>query len=48
MLGSFRFERLGAGGEVGFDHVGEDDARLGHVDIDDGGLHLVERLPTPQ
>jgi len=29
MLGSFRIERRGAGSKIGFDHVGDDGARLG-------------------
>ena len=48
IVGPFRFERRGAGGKIGFDHVGEDGARLGEVEGDDSGVHLFERLAPPQ
>ena len=48
MLGSLRVERRGAPSKIGFDHVGEDDARLGDVEGSDGGVHLVETLAAAQ
>jgi hypothetical protein len=48
MLGSLRVERQGATSEIGFDHVGEDDARLGDVEGSDGRVHLVETLAAAQ
>jgi hypothetical protein len=48
MLGSLRVERRGASGKIGFDHVGEDDARLGDVESSDGRVHLVETLAAAQ
>src|ERR1700758_5196138 len=48
MLGSLRVERRGATSKIGFDHVGEDDARLGDVEGCDGRVHLVETLAAAQ
>jgi len=48
MLGSLRVERRGATSKIGFDHVGEDDARLGDVEGSDGRVHLVETLAAAQ
>ena len=48
MLGPLRVERRGATSKIGFDHVGEDDARLGDVEGSDGRVHLVETLATAQ
>jgi len=48
MLGSLRVERWGATSKIGFDHVGEDDARLGDVEGSDGRVHLVETLAAAQ
>ena len=48
MLGSLRVGRWGATGRDGFDHVGEDDARLGDVEGSDGRVHLVETLAAAQ
>src|SRR6266404_751247 len=44
MLGSLRVGRWGATSKIGFDHVGEDDARLGDIEGSDGRVHLVEPL----
>src|SRR5881398_2812610 len=44
MLGSLRVGRWGATSKIGFDHVGEDDARLGDIEGSDGRVHLVETL----
>lgn len=48
MSGSLRVGRRGATSKIGFDHVGEDDARLGDVEACDGRIHLVETLATAQ
>lgn len=48
MLGPLRVERRGATSKIGFDHVGEDDARLGDVEGSDGRVHLVETLAAAQ
>ena len=48
MLGSLRVGRRGATSKIGFDHVGEDDARLGDVEGSDGRVHLVETLAAAQ
>src|SRR5580704_5122151 len=48
MLGSLRVGRWGATSKIGFDHVGEDDARLGDVEGSDGRVHLVETLAAAQ
>jgi hypothetical protein len=48
MLGSLRVDRRGATSKIGFDHVGEDDARLGDVEGSDGRVHLVETLAAAQ
>ena len=48
MLGSLRVERRGAPSKIGFDHVGEDGARLGEVEGIDGRVHLVETLAAAQ
>src|SRR5262249_42950140 len=48
LLGCLRIERRGATSKIGFDHVGEDDARLGDVEGSDGRVHLVETLAAAQ
>jgi hypothetical protein len=48
MLGSLRVERRGATSKIGFDHVGEDDARLGDIEGSAGQVHLVETLAAAQ
>src|SRR5437588_9129502 len=48
MLGSLRVGRWGATSKIGFDHVGEDDARLGDIEGSDGRVHLVETLAAAQ
>src|SRR6516162_560427 len=48
MIGSFRVERQGAGGKIGFDHVGDDGARLGKIERCDSRIHLVETLAATQ
>jgi hypothetical protein len=48
MIGSFRIERRGASSEIGFDHVGDDGARLGKIERCDGRIHLVETLAATQ
>ena len=48
MIGSLRVGRRGATSKIGFDHVGEDGARLGDVEGSDGRIHLVETLAAAQ
>ena len=48
MIGSFRVERRGACSEIGFDHVGDDGARLGKIERCDSRIHLVETLAATQ
>lgn len=48
MIGSLRVGRRGATSKIGFDHVGEDGARLGDVEGSDGRVHLVETLAAAQ
>jgi hypothetical protein len=48
MIGSLRVGRRGATSKIGFDHVGEDGARLGDVESSDGRVHLVETLAAAQ
>ncbi|MFZ1006993.1 MAG: hypothetical protein WAN65_09160 [Candidatus Sulfotelmatobacter sp.] len=48
MIGSFRIERRGACSEIGFDHVGDDGARLGKIERCDRRIHLVETLAATQ
>jgi hypothetical protein len=48
MIGSFRVERRGAGSKIGFDHVGDDGARLGKIERCDSRIHLVEILAATQ
>src|SRR5258708_35165788 len=38
-IGPLRIERRGAGGKIGRNHVGEDGARLGEVEIDECRVH---------
>jgi hypothetical protein len=39
IIGPLRIERRGAGGKIGRNHVGEDGARLGEVEIDERRVH---------
>ena len=48
MIGSLRVGRRGATSKIGFDHVGEDGARLGDVEGSDGRVHLAETLAAAQ
>jgi hypothetical protein len=48
MIGSFRIERRGASSKIGFDHVGDDGARLGKIERCDSRIHLVETLAATQ
>ncbi len=48
VIGSLWVGRRGAGGKVGFDHVGDDGARLGEVEGGDSRIHLVETLAAAQ
>jgi hypothetical protein len=48
MDGSLRVGRRGATSKIRFDHVGEDDARLGEVEACDSRIHLVDPLATAQ
>jgi len=47
MIGSFRVERQGAGGKIGFDHVGDDGARFGKIErcrvIGQASLFVLQR-----
>ena len=48
MLGSLRVGRWGATSKIGFDHVGDDGARLGKIERCDSRIHLVETLAATQ
>src|SRR6202521_204412 len=48
MIGSLWVGRWGASSKVGFDHVGDDGARLGEVEGGDGRMHLVKTLAAAQ
>lgn len=48
MIGSLWVGRRGAHSKVGFDHVGDDGARLDEVEGGDGRIHLVETLAAAQ
>jgi hypothetical protein len=48
MIGSFCDGRRGACSEIGFDHVGDDGARLGKVEGFDGRVHLIETFAATQ
>jgi hypothetical protein len=48
MIGSLRGGRRGASSKIGFDHVGEDGARLDEVESCDGRIHLIEILAATQ
>jgi hypothetical protein len=48
MIGSLWVGRRGASSKEGFDHVGDDGARLGEVEGGDGRIHLVETLAAAQ
>jgi hypothetical protein len=48
MIGSFRGGRRDACSQIGFDHVGDDGARLGKIEGCDGRVHLVETLAATQ
>jgi hypothetical protein len=49
-IGPLRIGRRGAGGKAGHNHVGEDGARLGEVEGDEGRIHggLPQILASPQ
>jgi hypothetical protein len=42
------FERRGTCGKIGFDHAGDDGARLDQIDRSDGRVHLIELLAPAQ
>ena len=48
MVGSLRVGWRGATSKIRFDHVGEDGARLGEVEVCDGRIHLIDPLATAQ
>jgi hypothetical protein len=48
MLGSFRIERRSACSKIGFDHVGDDGARLRKIENCTGWVHLIETLTAAQ
>ena len=48
MIGSLRVGRRGASSKIGFDHVGEDGARLDEVESCDARIHLIEILAATQ
>ena len=48
MIGSLWVGRRRAPSKVGFDHVGDDGARLGEVEGGDGRIHLVETVAAAQ
>ena len=48
MVGSFRIQRRSACSEIGFDHVGDDGARLDKVECCDRRIHLVETFAATQ
>ena len=48
MIGSFHVGQRGAPSQIGFDHIGDDDARLGQIEGCNRRVHLVETLPATQ
>lgn len=48
MIGSLRVGQRGAPSEIGFDHIGDDGARLGEIEGCNRQVHLVETLPATQ
>jgi hypothetical protein len=48
MIGSFHVGQRGAPSQIRFDHVGDDDARLGQIEGCNRRVHLVETLPATQ
>ena len=48
MIGSFHVGQRGAPSEIGFDHIGDDGARLGQIEGCNRRVHLVETLPATQ
>ena len=48
MIGSFHIGQRGAPSQIGFDHIGDDDARLGQIEGCSREVHLVETLPATQ
>jgi hypothetical protein len=48
MVGPLRVGRRGAPGKIGFDHVGENGARLDEIESCDGRIHLIETFAAAQ
>ena len=48
MIGSLWVGRRGASSKVGFDHVGDDGARLDEIENCDGRVHLIETFAAAQ
>jgi hypothetical protein len=48
MIGSFHVGQRGAPSQIGFDHIGDDDARLGQIEGCNRRVHLVETLPATE
>jgi hypothetical protein len=48
MIGSFRVGQRGAPSAIGFNHVGDDGARLDEVERCNGRIHLVQTLAAAQ
>jgi hypothetical protein len=48
MIGSFHGGQRGAPSQIGFDHIGDDGARLGQIEGCNRRVHLVETLPATQ
>jgi hypothetical protein len=48
MIGSLHVGQRGAPSQIGFDHIGDDDARFGQIEGCNRRVHLVETLPATQ
>jgi hypothetical protein len=48
VIGPLRIEWRGTGGKIGFDHVGEDGARLGEVESGDGRVKRLRHAGLPE
>jgi hypothetical protein len=48
MIGSFWVWQRRASSQIRFDHVGDDDARLGKIEGCDGRIHLIQTLAATQ
>jgi hypothetical protein len=48
MIGSFWIGQRRGSSQIGFDHVGDDGARLGKIEGCEGRIHLVQTLAATQ